>query len=217
MNAHETEVAALADGIIWTLMNANFGSWFNERRYSLIYSDLISTGDADYLVTVQGFARRLATEGIKGRELMMGMMNHVPFSEKQTTSLVIAHHDDLLADPTLLPLLTSLTKRLVADGVVHVGADGRVESIHAHIKAKNHYIDQLYAKYGAEDPPEQIATYRTNRHYVEAVERHANRIEHLLAYRDVRPLAVDEEGNDLYNEEEFLQYLSHGAVGSGLL
>lgn len=217
MTIPDTELAALADGIIWTCKKATEGTYFNARRYSLIHDDLFSTRDAEYLVGVQAFVGRLAAGGLKGRELLMGMLNYVEFGDRQTMSLIIAHHDDFIIEPKIMTSVTTLTKGLLNAGVTTIGADGRVSTLKAHFKAKGHYDQQLYDTYGIEDPPEQIEIYRNNTVYATAVERHADKIDKLLAYRDLRGITVDRDEKDSYDEEDFLQYLAQGAVGSGWL
>jgi hypothetical protein len=217
VTARDTELAALADGIIWTLKKATEGGHFNERRYRLIRDELISANDAEYLVGVQALASRLAAEGAKGQELLTGIMNYAEFGDRQTMSLIIAHHDDLIIKPVLILMVTSLTRGLLNKGITAIGVDGRVSTLHAHFKAKGHYDQQINKIYGLEDLPEQIETYRGNTVYATAVERHADKIDKLLAYRDLRGITMDRDERDGYDEEDFLQYLAHGAVGSGWL
>lgn len=217
MTAGNEEVAALADGIVWTLRKATEGGYINERRYRLVHDDLVSTNDAEYLAGVQSFASRLAAGGFEGRAFLTSLMSYVSFSDEQAFSLMVAHHDEIIKEANLLPFVAYVPRSLLVDGIVSVGEDGRIDTLHAHFKAKNHYDQQLHAQYGSEDPPKRIESYRANKPYAAAVERHASRIDHLLAYRDMRKISVGKDGNDLYDEEDFLQYLAHGAVGGGWL
>lgn len=214
---HDEKVDVLADDIVGALKEANVDSHYNGRRYPEIHLQLISTKDYEYLKTIQALVLRMAAGGAKGCELLTMMMNYVAFGDRQTMSLIIAHYDDFIIEPKLLVSVTTLSRGLLNKGIMTIGADGRVATLYAHFKAKGHYDQQFYETYGLEDMPEQIEIYRANTVYAAAVERHADKIDKLLAYRDLRGITVDHNERDGYDEEDFLQYLAHGAVGTGWL
>jgi hypothetical protein len=82
-----------------------------------------------------------------------------------------------------------------------------------HVRAKHHYDTHRYARAAYALVP----NYEYNGEYMTMVEKHADYIDDLLAFREARGLEADEDGPAPLDEQEFAEYLKYDSVKDGWL
>lgn len=91
--------------------------------------------------------------------------------------------------------------------------DGRMPTVELHVQAKRHYDTHRNARIAYA----LVTNYEYNSEYMTMVEKHADHIDDLLAYRAARGLEDDEDGPAPLDEQEFEEYLKYGSVKDGWL
>lgn len=153
---------------------------------------------------------------------MMSLNTHSPDMwklvrelEKNDAGMVkflCAHRDWITSKPSQTGTAIGLFMALRRLGVQQQD-DGQIPSFEAHARAKRHYDSHRYARVAYA----VVTSYEYNGEYMTMVERHADHIDDLLAYREARGLDDAEDGPELLDEQDFAEYRKYGSVKDGWL
>lgn len=179
---------------------------------------LLSTADDPaYLRRLHTLIEDLMGSGETAKyQMVIDMLNHTELDNKTQILLVCAHQDYLDKYPHELDAVANFGLFLIKEGVSEPDENGRLPALPEHLAARRHYRKQHGAAYGnySNHP---LHDYRKNRVYMAVVERHHDKLEKLLAYRELRGIHADSNGQDTFDEQDFQKYLEQGAVANGWL
>lgn len=141
-----------------------------------------------------------------GRHIMT-ILSH---DDADQVKAVLAHHDYLSQNTGKIADFVRLYRNLTQEYGVKPGKDGRIESMEAHIKANDHYVKNALKFTGLH------SVYVNNSVYIDAVEKYANQIDKLIAYREEHPPNFV-HGVDDFDAKHFEGVLAAGSLGDGWL
>ena len=102
---------------------------------------------------------------------------------------------------------------LLSHGISGQNEDGSVPHLDAYLTARSHYEK---ARMGRSNYA-MFDSYEKNHEYLAMVSKHAENIDQLLEYRRSRLLDVHPDGPQTLDDDDFKNYLAHGALATGTL
>jgi hypothetical protein len=136
--------------------------------------------------------------------------------DKWKVRTLYANQDLLMERPNDVLDIAYFGTFLFESGVAAARKDGHIPSLNNHLNARTHHSSVARNQFGNYKVPSQL-DYRNDWNYMEMVERNQDKLEPLMAYRKLRGIQLDAEGNDLIDEADFHAYLTQGAVSDGWL
>lgn len=136
--------------------------------------------------------------------------------EKWKVRTLYANQDLLMERPNDVLDIAYFGTFLFEAGVAEAGKDGHIPSLGTHLKARRHHSSVAGKQFGHYKVPPQL-DYRKDWSYMDMVERNQDKVEQLMAYRELRGIQLDADGKDMIDEADFHAYLNQGAVADGWL
>lgn len=180
---------------------------FDTDKYKLLYSDKVSH---EYVSRLHSLALYFDESG--DNKFFRELVEYVGVLDEEAVKSLCHYREYLLRHQEDTEAVVIMHRALEKQGVI-AGEDGSYSTMEEHLKAQAHYTQQYRAQHGVSG----MVHYISNRVYINAVERHADRLTELLAYRDERGISLTEVKTDRFDEEDFQSYLSHGPVADGYL
>lgn len=130
--------------------------------------------------------------------------------DRDQVKAVLAHHDYLSRNTGKITDFVRLYRNLTQEYGVKPDKNGRIGSMEAHIQASDNYVKNIL-KFGG-----LHSVYVNNSVYINAVEKYADQIDKLIAYREEHPPNFV-HGVDTFDAEHFEGVLAAGSLGDGWL
>lgn len=199
--AMASELQALAD-------HAGYGE-------EVDFADFVGAEGKEHLANLHSLLMEFPEDG--QAKLLGELVDIVGIGDKEAVTILLGHREYLIRNPLDAEQVVDMHRRLKNTHAIAPDPEtGRITTLVAHLDAERHYTPQYRSQNGVSF----MLHYRDNLRYVAAVERHVDRLAELLAYRSMRGITVHGEGYakvDGFDEEDFHEYLNHGALGNGML
>lgn len=171
-----------------------------------------SAADREHIRKVHAvFETLLAGEAAENFQAVHTIVSDVDLENPVDVKALHTNLEYVMQRPDLITDITLLGRLLVRYGITDPDSDTPFVSLPAHLEARSHHR-RLHAASHGYYSGDRFADYRNNPSYMAAVERHHDKLEHLFAYRELRGVS-----GDSFDEQDFQNYLSHGAVANGWL
>lgn len=177
--------------------------------------------DERYISKLKTLFQTLASGGRRDLDLITEVMDVIMIDDVTAMTTVCDNLDYLREEyPSDAVEVVQFWSRMVDRGMVPKPVDGEASNLNAHCLARTQYGGQVAEARRLlrkkQDESSNLGKYHDNRVYIAAVERHAENIDKLIAYRELRG-AKFVDGKDTFDEEDFQKYLEQGPVAEGWL